>query len=229
MMKGKEGFKGRGRLFWLGCLGIGMMAGAGCQTGRPLVAETVPPAPARTILVLPPVNESVHVPAGASLLSQSVRPLAEAGYYVLPVALVTETFRENGYTEPEMIRQISRERLREIFGADAVLLMTIRESGTEYKILASDTRVTAAAQLRDLESGRILWRGAASASSHETSGSSHGLAGMLVEAVVDQVLNTVTDRSHDVAAVTAWRLFHPQSRNGLPPGPLLREAVAANE
>ena len=50
----------------------------------------------RSILVLPPLNESPEVAASHSMLSQVTMPLAEAGYYVLPVALVDETFKQNG-------------------------------------------------------------------------------------------------------------------------------------
>ena len=47
----------------------------------------------RSIVVLPPLNESPDVGATYGMLSQVTVPLAEAGYYVLPVALVDETFR----------------------------------------------------------------------------------------------------------------------------------------
>ena len=48
----------------------------------------------RSIVVLPPLNESPDVGATYGMLSQVTVPLAEAGYYVLPVALVDETFRQ---------------------------------------------------------------------------------------------------------------------------------------
>lgn len=50
----------------------------------------------RSILVLPPVNESPDVKATYGVLAQVTVPLAEAGYYVVPVALADETFRQNG-------------------------------------------------------------------------------------------------------------------------------------
>jgi hypothetical protein len=50
----------------------------------------------KSILVLPPVNNSPDVNATFSMLSQTTYPLAEAGYYVMPVTLVTETFYQNG-------------------------------------------------------------------------------------------------------------------------------------
>lgn len=45
-----------------------------------------------SILVLPPVNQSPDVKASYSLYSQVTLPLSEAGYYVMPVGVVDETF-----------------------------------------------------------------------------------------------------------------------------------------
>lgn len=201
----------------------------GCQTAEPQVAPAFGELRPRTILVLPPVNESMNVHASASLLAQVQFPVGEAGYYVLPVGLVMETFRENGFTEAEAIREISRKRLREIFHADAVLLLTIVESGTEYKVVASDTRVTAEAELLDLATGRLLWRGGATASSTESSSAGGGIVGMLVQAVVEQVFHTASDQSHQIAGITAWRLLHRDSPAGLPDGPLLEALEAERE
>lgn len=53
-----------------------------------------------SILVLPPLNESLDVNASYSFLSQVTYPLAESGYYVFPVAMVNDLFRHNGLTEP---------------------------------------------------------------------------------------------------------------------------------
>ena len=44
-----------------------------------------------SILVLPPLNTSVDVTATAAVLSQATLPLAESGYYVIPVAVMDET------------------------------------------------------------------------------------------------------------------------------------------
>lgn len=85
-----------------------------------------------SILVLPPVNETSDVAASSSLLSQMTQPLAEAGYYVMPVALMDETFRQNGLTTPAEIEQVSPAKLREIFGADAVLYSKITQYGSVY-------------------------------------------------------------------------------------------------
>src|SRR4051812_45295443 len=73
----------------------------------------------RSLLVLPPVSEAPDVNATPGVWSHATRPLAEAGYYVLPVTLVDTTFRENGVLTAHDAQEISIAKLREYFGADA--------------------------------------------------------------------------------------------------------------
>ncbi|WP_175688485.1 DUF799 domain-containing protein [Burkholderia anthina] len=174
----------------------------------------------RSILVLPPVNETSDVAATYGMLSQMTLPLAESGYYVVPVAVMDETFKQNGLTNAAEIQQTSPAKLREIFGADAALYSKVSQYGTVYRILASATVVSASAKLVDLRSGDVLWQGQASASSDEGGNSGGGgLIGMLVTAAVKQIANTLMDQSHDVAAFTSTRLLSAGPPNGLLYGP----------
>jgi hypothetical protein len=174
----------------------------------------------RSILVLPPDNTTTDVNASNSVLSQMTVPLAEAGYYVIPVAVMEETFKQNGVTTAGDIQQTSPAKLREIFGADAVLYSTISQYGTQYRVLASATVVTASAKLVDLKSGDVLWQGAATANSEEGSNNGGGgLIGMLVMAAVKQIANSLTDKSHDIAGITSYRLLHAGAPTGLLYGP----------
>lgn len=172
-----------------------------------------------SILVLPPLNESPDVRATYSVLSQVTHPLAEAGYYVLPVALVDETFRQNGLTSTGEIHEVAPTKLRDIFGADAALYIQVKKYGTSYMIISSATVVTATAKLVDLKTGDTLWTGTATASSDEGGNSGGGLVGMLVTAAVKQVINSVTDAAHPVAGMTSQRLLAAGRPGGLPYGP----------
>lgn len=161
----------------------------------------------RSILVLPPVNQSPDVNAGHSLLSQVTLPLAEAGYYVLPVAVVEETFKHNGMTTPQDIHAVSVARLRQIFGADAVLYVDVTDYGTKYRVLSSETRVAATAKLADLRTGQLLWSGQASASSNEQDHNNDSLMSMLITAAIRQVADNLMDKGHDVAGVASARML----------------------
>ncbi|WP_145577554.1 DUF799 domain-containing protein [Yersinia alsatica] len=173
----------------------------------------------KSILVLLPQNQSPEVAASHGMLSQVTYPLAEAGYYVLPVAVVEETFKQNGMTNAGDIHAASPAKLHKIFGADAVLYITVVQYGTSYQVITSDTRVTANAKLVDLRTGKLLWSGSATASSNEGDNSSGGVISMLVQAAVTQISNTLTDRSHDIAAVTSTRMLTAGTPNGILYGP----------
>ncbi len=51
---------------------------------------------------MPPLNQTPEVNASAGVLAQVTMPLAEAGYYVLPVAVTNETFKQNGMSTATM-------------------------------------------------------------------------------------------------------------------------------
>lgn len=191
----------------------------GCATTTPYDYTALRDAKPASILVLPPLNHSPEVTAPAGVLSQATLPIAEAGYYVLPVAVTDEMFRENGIVSAEDAQDIPAAKLREIFGADAALYLDIKSYGTSYAVVTSATVVTLEAKLIDLRTGKQLWDGKASASSAEGQNSGGGLVGMLVTALVNQVVNTLSDRSVQISGITTQRLLSPNMQRGLLPGP----------
>ena len=203
----------------------------GCATRQPYDYSTFKEARPTSILVLPPLNSSPDIKATYSMLSQTTAPLAESGYYVFPVTLVDETFKQNGLTTPVDIHSISISKLREIFGADAALYINVKQYGTSYIIISSETRVTAEAKLVDLRSGKTLWAGAATASSAEGDSNNGGLIGMLVKAAIRQIIETVSSQGHVIAAKTSARLLTAGQPNGILYGPrspkYLKEGVPA--
>lgn len=117
------------------------------------------------------------------------------------------------------IQAVSVAKLHEIFGNDAVLYLSITEYGTSYQVIASDTRVSASAKLVDARTGKLLWSGSATASSTENNSSSGGIIGVLVSAVVEQIANTLTDKSYQIAGMTSARLLSAGKVNGILYGP----------
>lgn len=171
-----------------------------------------------SILVLPPLNTSVDVAATSAVLSQATRPLAESGYYVIPVGVMEETFKQNGLTSPDDIHELPAVKLREIFGADAALYMTVKQYGSSYAVLSSSVTVSIDAELLDLRNGAKLWSGTKQVV-HANTNSNGGLIGMLVQAVVDQVINNLTDRSYSVAGMTNNLLLSAGTPGGILYGP----------
>ena len=198
-----------------------VLAMTGCATHKtPYDYAAFKESRPRSILVLPPVNNTPDVRASYSVLSHATRPLAESGYYVMPVTLVAETFKENGVTQPSDMHATSAEKLRQIFGADAVLYITIGQYGQVYQVINSASIVTADAKLVDLKTGKQLWVGKATASSAEGQNQQQGgLAALLVTAIVKQVLGSALDQSHQIAGVTTTRLLSAGGAQGVLYGP----------
>lgn len=194
----------------------------GCSSGKHQATDysAFRESKPRSILVLPPKNQSPDIGASHSFLSEVTMPLAESGYYVFPVAVVEETFKQNGVTNPDDMSAVPLAKVREIFDADAVLYITVTDYGTSYQVVNSDTRVTATARLVDLRTGKQLWSGGATASSNEgQNNNGGGLLGILITAAVTQIANTVTDRAHDIAGVTSNRMLSAGASGGLLYGP----------
>lgn len=171
-----------------------------------------------SILVLMPTNDSTDVAGSAAVLANAVAPLSEAGYYVFPVALVNDTFKQNGITEPNEIAAVPLNKLDKIFQADSVLYINIKEYGTSYAVISSSTKVVLEAKLIDIKSGAKLWEGTATAIEDSSSGQS-SLLGMLVSAVITQVANTISDRSYDLAVRADAYLFSRNCHNCILYGP----------
>ncbi len=175
----------------------------------------------KSILILPPTNQSPDIQATSGVLSTATAPVAEDGFYVYPVALVAQTFKDNGVNSPAEIQQLPIAKLREVFGADAALYLDVKDYGASYQVIASNVQVTLEAKLVDLRSGDLLWQGKASASNQEGRNNQGGLVGLLVAALVEQVINSsMTDPSYHVAALANSRLLTASpNANGMLYGP----------
>jgi hypothetical protein len=195
-----------------------------------LTACATPPAPIdytaftqakpASLLVLPPLNDSTDIQATPGVWANATQPLSEAGYYVLPITLVDETFRQNGLSLAVDIHNVTHEKLRQFFGADAVVYLRVKRYGTTYTIINSDTRVEVEARIVDLRSSTLLWQGTAQASSAEQQQSGGGgLIAVLVTAAVKQIMSHATDTAFTYAGIANQRLLSGARVNGVLPGP----------
>ena len=178
----------------------------------------------KSILVLPPLDETHEVGAGYSFLSTVTRPLAEHGYYVFPVAVVDEFMKAEGCPTPTEMRLAPLDKLGLAFGADAVLYLTVMKWGTSYQLLNSQTSVAVSGRLVDIRTGTQIWSGGAAITRNSNDGGGGGrdagaiLVGMLVKAVVNQIVASATDPSHDLAPAVSHGLVY-NDHHGLLPGP----------
>jgi len=170
-----------------------------------------------SILVLPPTSDSIEVSAPYGCLSTVTVPLAERGYYIFPVAVIDAFMKENGAPTPNDMHAVPLGKLREVFGADAVLYLHVKEWGTSYQVINSHTSVVVQGRLVDLKSGVTIWSGSYAAAHDSAQGQDNALA-MLVGAVVNQIVHTATDAAHNLS-VTAMPAWFWDARVGLLVGP----------
>lgn len=199
---------------WTALLGLA----ASCASPRPMDYSALIAHMPRSILVLPPLDETAEGNGSWEIMPYLTEPLAERGYYVFPIAMVDRMMRENGLPTPHEMHEVSLSKLAEVFDPDAVLYLTVHEWGTSYEVLRSATEVSMSGHLVDVDSGALLWSGGAVAQDSSGSGG-HGLLGMLTNAIVNQIASSVSDPSPRLAREVSWRLLGGH-RRGLLLGPL---------
>lgn len=177
---------------------------AGCAT-KPYDYTNYRAHPPKSILVLPPLNESTAIEGTYSYLSTATFPLAEMGYYVYPVAVVDHFLKENGMPTAGEMHQVPLDKVRDIIGADAVLYLKLKQYGTKYAVITSMTTVELEGRLVDTRTGLVLWEGKAIA--QDNSGGSGNIIGDLIAAAIDQVINSSVDHAHSVCHMANASLF----------------------
>lgn len=191
---------------------------AGCATTPPFDYSSFRNHRPRSILVLPPLNQTTDVNAPYTYLSTITRPLTECGYYVFPVAVVDAYMKENGLPSPEEMHGVALDKIRNIIGADAVLYVTIEEWGQKYIVVQSITTIKAKARLIDTASGEVIWQGTQAVS--QGSGGGGDPIAMLITAAVTQMINTMVDYTHDLSRVANHTMIY-DANQGFLAGPYL--------
>jgi hypothetical protein len=204
----------RAQLNIVACLALLVLAG--CTTVKPYDYTNFRAHPPRSILVLPPLNESTAVEGTYGYLSTVTQPIAERGYYVFPVEVVDQYLKQNGMPTAGEMHQVPLNKVVDIIGADAVLFVTLKQYGSKYVVLNSVTTVQVEAKLVDTHSGILLWEGTGLA--EQRGAGSGNLLADLIAAAVTQAINSKTDRAHQVSRLANAQLFYPKD-TGLPYGP----------
>ena len=194
---------------------IASLALAGCVTKKPYDYTNFRAHPPRSIIVLPPLNQSTDVRGTYSYLSTATRPLAEMGYYVFPVVEVDELMKENGLPTAGEMHQAPLDKIGDIFGADAVLYVTLKQYGSKYEVISSVTTVSADAKLVDVKTGVVLWEGVTTVS-QGSGDSGDGIFGALITAAVTQIVNSATDPAHDAVQHGQLPVVHPKKLRTAP-------------
>jgi hypothetical protein len=137
----------------------------------------------RSILVVPVINKSVDVNAPDYFLATIATPLAERGYYVFPVNMVKSVLSDDGLSDANLVHSGDPRRLGELFGADAVMYISIERWDAKYVVLSTTVTVELNYTIKSTHTGQVLW------SNHQhvvyqPQANSGGLAGLIANAIV---------------------------------------------
>jgi len=200
-------------------LAAALAALAGCAGPKPVRDYTkLQSAQVRSILVVPPVSKAVDVNAPIWFLTAIPVPLAERGYYVFPVTLVKRVLEDDGLADAGMVHAADPARLASIFGADAVLYVTIERWDAQYILLDTTVTVAATYVLRDGRTGEALWRGGGYAMKNSGGGGGNGgLAQLVAQMVVSAVMKAAPDYMPLARTANAIAFQYPGM--GFPAGP----------
>ena len=109
-----------------------------------------------SILIVPVVNHSLDVDAPNYMLSTLTIPLAARGYYVFPVNTTKVVLEQEGFYEADMVHAEDPTALAGLFGADAILYVTINRWDAQYIVFS--TQVTVDFSYRMVSSaGQEIW------------------------------------------------------------------------
>lgn len=139
----------------------------------------------RSVLVVPVVNKSVDVDAAAYFLATISVPLAERGYYVFPVNAVKRMLEDDGLSDAALVHSTDPTRLCALFGADAVLFVTIEQWTAKYIVVSTNVTVEFDYVLKDGHSGEELWREHQTAV-YSSGDGGQGLIGALTNAIISK-------------------------------------------
>jgi hypothetical protein len=130
---------------------------AGCAGAPKKDLSKLQEAGVRSILIVPVLNQTSTVGASEAMIATLPIPVAESGYYVYPVNLVKRVLEDDGLSDAMLLQQADPSKLAGLFGADAVLFVTIEKWTSKYMLITTEVEVKLRYVLRDGRTGEVLW------------------------------------------------------------------------
>ena len=185
----------------------------GCATVAPKDYTQYRQANTHSILVVPAINRSVNVDAPNCFLATISVPLAERGYYVFPVNMVKSVMENEGLADANLVHTADPVRLGELFGADAILYVTIESWEARYMLLTTEVIVELSYQLKSAISGQLLWQ-----NSEKMTYSPDNSNGGIIGAIIGAAITKAAPEYRPLAKLTNALALN-QPHKGIPAGP----------
>lgn len=201
----------------LSCL---LLAGCAVPVKKDMSAFTA--AAPRSILVVPTVNKSLDVDAPNYVLAALPVPVAEKGFYVFPVNTTKFVLEQEGYYEGERIHQEPTPVLAKLFGADAVLYVTINRWDAQFALFT--TVVTVDFDYRMVaRDGTELWKENKKLQYQPQNNNAGSPMATLISAVINAALTRAAPNYMPLTKQANQEVFF-LSPNAIPNGPYRKTA-----
>jgi hypothetical protein len=168
----------------------------------------------RSLLILPPMNESTDAEAKDYYMTTVEMPYALMGYYTFPVEMVGDIMKQEGIYDTELLYNMPMDKFYDYFGADAVLFTRIKKWDVSYMVVASNLKVTIESKIVSTKTSEVLWAYTGYIVVDLSGGNNSGdLAGLLVNAIATAINTASADYVKYARQVNARMMF------ALPVGP----------
>ncbi|HYL90035.1 MAG TPA: GNA1162 family protein [Burkholderiales bacterium] len=180
-------------------------------------------SPPRSVLVAPVVNRSLDVDASNYVLTTLTIPIAELGYYVFPVNTTKVVLEQEGLYEPEMVRKMEPGKLCGLFGADAVLYVTINRWDARYLLLSTTVTVDFDYELLRND-GSQLWKAKKTMqySPQQQNQGGNPLAGLIAQAI-SAAMTRAAPNYIPLTQQANYQVFVTDAATKWPPGPYAKK------
>ncbi|TLU64611.1 hypothetical protein FE810_11000 [Thalassotalea litorea] len=165
---------------------VAAIALGGCQTTTLTKEQAFPnmyKEKPSALLVVPAINETTAADAADLYATTIAKPLAEAGYYVLSVPYTQQFLNREGVVDGKQLEGVPLNKYKEMFGADAVLFVTIKNWDTNYYVTGGNVTVAANFDLKSTQTMDTIWEYDGIVV-HNTSGNSGNLVADLIATAI---------------------------------------------
>lgn len=171
----------------------------------------------RSILVVPTINKSLDVDAPNYVLAALPVPIANKGYYVFPVNTTKYVLEQEGFYEGERIHQMAAPDLAKLFGADAVLYVSINRWDAQYAFITTVVTVEFDYRLVSKD-GAEIWKESKRMQYQPQNNNSGSPIAMLVVAVINAAVTRAAPNYMPLTRQANQEVFI-SGVNAIPDGP----------
>lgn len=184
-----------------GCAGSSLVTKG---TAFPKMYEQQP----RSILILPPMNESTDSEAKDYYMTTTEMPFALMGYYTFPTEMVSDIMKQEGVYDTELLYNLPIDKFAEYFGADTVLFTKIKRWDVSYMVLASNLVIEIEAQILSTKTSEELWKYTGTVVVDLSGDNSGGGIGGLIASLIITAINTAAADYVEYAHIANQRMIY---------------------